>query len=163
LQRPWGRTHRRILEITGEIMSNNIPILRTYLLLDCLLDSEDAESLASSKFQISDKGQEKIYVSVFYNRKGNSFTEPFVKVKIIFELYEYDLDLFEYWQNQLFIEIEENLPLIIKWKDSESVFINFMVNINSDNEQQRPIINLTTEQIKLLTDIGASFELDGYV
>jgi hypothetical protein len=134
-----------------------------YLSLTCPLASEDAETLAATGFQIGDEGQDKIYVDVFYNRKGNIFSEPFVRVSIKFKLYEYDLDLFEYWQNQLFLEIEKNLPLIMKWKNSKTVSVGLVVYINSDNEQQRPIIYLTTEHVKLLADIGASFDFDGYV
>jgi hypothetical protein len=133
-----------------------------YLSLHCSATSQEASLLETDKYQIGVNGQSTILHRVFKGR-GSSVQPPFVAVETGFELHEYDQALFEHWTDLLFAELFSNAPVISKWKDSKSVSSAFIVNINSMNEEHRPVFFLRPEQMELLASFGASIAFDGYL
>jgi hypothetical protein len=143
-------------------MVKTIPIMQVYFLLHCPVNSVEASVLKADKYKISLDGKQKIFHRKS-KKKGCSFQCPYISVEIGFELYEYDITLFEHWTNQLFSELAVNESLISKWKNAESVRSSFIININSMDDEQRPVFFLRPEQIELLAKFGASITLDGYL
>ena len=136
--------------------------MRMYFSLHCSVVSQEASVLETDKYQISVDGQSTISHRIFKGR-GSSVQPPFVAVEIGFELHEYDQLLFGHWTDLLFVELIANAPIISKWKGSKSVSSAFIVNINSMNEEQRPVFFLRPEQTELLASFGASIIFDGYL
>lgn len=143
-------------------MAQEIPVLRVYFMLHCPASSSEASLLERYSYEISTDGSPVIFCRSFEGR-GSSFSPPFMASEIGFNLYEYDLELFEYWTNQLFLEMKENASFMSKWKCSESVRSSFVVNINSMTDGQRPVFFLHPEQTELLASFGASVFFDSYL
>jgi hypothetical protein len=143
-------------------MSKEIPVIWVYLRLICDIASQESSILESDKYQISIDGKATIYHKIFRGR-GGSFQPPFIASEIGFELFEYDPDLFEHWVDQLFVELEANAPIIMKRMALKSVDSSFIININIQDKDQRPVFFLSPEQVKLLASFGASINLDGYL
>lgn len=142
---------------------NNVsPNIMMYLRLFCLTDNPAAVVLTAAVEQLMPINSGDFFVELKQS-KGCSYQEPFTAIKIGYEVYEYNLELFEERTNTLFEKLMNNQTLLVDLTENASVETGFVININSMNSEEQPAFYLSSAQMSFLAKLRSSLILDGYL
>jgi hypothetical protein len=144
------------------VKNGNNTIVRVYLMLYCPLETLTKEKLEAFVIELEDKSKSVVEFNKFHG-KGSSYHPPYFAVELGIKQSEYDYDQLISNINNLFDAIKVNRNRIRELLLLDGVRATFAIIFNCQNADQKPAFDLNNEQLKMLSDIGASLCLDTYL
>ena len=138
------------------------PIFRTYFRLHCPLDCAAAGSVRTLGEALRSEPSTDVFVSLYEKRESTTLSAPYIRVDLAVEDDSYSISNIGYKIDRLFDFLLANETEIQKVKTQLGVNAILLLNINSYNDEQRPVFNLTNAQLKLLARLDCALEFDGY-